>query len=118
MSNRLSTVDRVPLIPDIKIAADVAESVRISRARAEEMAEYGRQIGEVLHGRLVRKALKAVLRALTWANDRVDEARAINELSKLDDRMLADIGLNRSDIPLLFCPKPVNDMTVRERAAA
>ena len=60
MSNRLSTVHRVPLIPDIKIATDVAESVRISRARAEDMAEYGRQIGEVLHGRLVRKALMAV----------------------------------------------------------
>jgi len=118
MSNRLSTVDRVPMIPDIKIAADVADSVRMSRARAEEMAEYGRQIGEVLHGRLVRKALKALWQSLTWANDRIDEARAINELSKMDDRMLADIGLQRSDIPMLFCPKPVNDMTLRERAAA
>ena len=118
MSNRLSTVERVPLIPNIQIAADVADSVRISRARAEEMAEYGRQIGEVLHARLMRKALKAVWRGLTWANDRVDEARAINELSKMDDRMLADIGLKRSDIPMLFCPKAVNDMTVRERVAA
>ena len=118
MSNRLSTVERVPLIPNIQIAADVADSVRISRARAEEMAEYGRQIGEVLHARLVRKALKAVWHGLTWANDRVVEARAINELSKMDDRMLADIGLRRSDLPMLFCPKAVNDMTVRERVAA
>jgi len=118
MSNRLSTVDRVPLIPDIQIAADVADSVRISRARAEDMAEYGRQIGEALHTRLVHSALRAVWRGLTWANDRVDEARAINELSKMDDRMLADIGLQRSDIPMLFCPKAVNDMMVRERVAA
>jgi uncharacterized protein YjiS (DUF1127 family) len=118
MSNRLSTVDRVPLIPDIQIAADVADSVRISRARAQEMAEYGRQIGEMLHARLVRKAFKAMWRGLIWAADRVNEARAVNELSKMDDRMLADIGLKRSDIPMLFCPKAVNDMTVRERVAA
>ena len=118
MSNRLSTVDRVPLIPDIQIAADVADSVRVSRARAEEMAEYGRQIGEALHTRLVHSALRAVWRGLSWANDRIDEARAINELSKMDDRMLADIGLQRSDIPMLFCPKAVNDMMVRERVAA
>jgi uncharacterized protein YjiS (DUF1127 family) len=118
MSNRLSTVDRVPLIPDIQIASDVADSVRASRARAEEMAEYARQIGDVLHARLVRKALKAVWRGLNWANDRVEEARSINELSKMDDRMLADIGLRRSDIPMLFHPKAVNDMTVRERVAA
>jgi len=44
-----------------------------------------------------------ITRVRAWAA----RERAYRELSALDDRSLADIGISRSEIPFVFDPRPV-----------
>lgn len=78
------TVVQAGLMDELAIVA-AAE-----RARGDRAAELGMRLGN---------AIGAWVRNLEVAFDR---ARAARELSRLDDRMLADIGISRSDIPALL----------------
>ena len=85
------------------------------------MAEARRMQSEVF-GRMVRMAgarVAGVLRAglmapvVRWIHRR----RAINELEQLDDRMLADIGITRWEIPMVVAGTLVRP-TPQSRPAA
>jgi len=54
-----------------------------------------------------------ISRLVAQFRNRIEKARAIRELSALDDRSLADIGLTRSDIPFVFARNPVERTPVR-----
>ncbi len=54
--------------------------------------------GEVL-GELVVKAFRGIGAMFSNFGQAIARARTASELSALDDRMLADIGLTRGDIP-------------------
>ncbi len=54
--------------------------------------------GEVL-GELVVKAFRGIGAMFSNFGQAIARARTASELSALDDRMLADIGLSRGDIP-------------------
>jgi uncharacterized protein YjiS (DUF1127 family) len=110
MSNRLTTIDRVPLTPDVEVAGNMSETFLSTRRQAETVVAYGRALVDTV---------RAVGHAFSWLGERVDEAEAMCELASLNDRMLADIGLKRSDIPLL-CQRQREDdvMTNGRRVAA
>lgn len=54
--------------------------------------------GEMMVDLMVRFARWVARKVRTWRGALAD-ARAMHELAELDDRMLADIGITRSDIP-------------------
>jgi uncharacterized protein YjiS (DUF1127 family) len=47
---------------------------------------------------LAGQAAKTVVHWLTWPMRALEARRVLNQLASLDDRGLADIGLNRSDV--------------------
>lgn len=109
MSNRLNTVDRIPLTADAEVASNAAQHYFVAaRSQVEQVTNYGETIAE---------ALRAVWHALTWVERRVEEAAAMRELATMNDRMLADIGLKRSDIPMVCKRMAANDDYPRARAA-
>lgn len=93
MSNRLATTERMLKLPEVELAGGAMETYLSTRRQAETVMEYGRALADTV---------RAVWRAIAWIGQRVDEAEAMRDLAALNDRMLADIGLKRSDIPLLY----------------
>ena len=91
MSNRLASAQVSERVPAPSFELDRAEYVyhihRANQLRAEAMANMFVKVGRWI-GKLVR----------SWQQS-VAEGRAMRELASLDDRMLADIGVTRSDIP-------------------
>ena len=57
---------------------------------------------------------KAVARLRRWQ----DRQRVLNELYSMDDRSLADIGLQRSDIPAVLAAAANSDHPIGPRRAA
>ena len=106
MSNRLSTVERMPLGT---YAVEHGSVVRDSRAQAEYVMELGRGLGA---------SLRALGQLFTWVDRRIDEATAMRDLAMMNDRMLADIGLKRSDIPLVGAAPVVGEGPAAPRAHA
>lgn len=92
MSNWLSVAENMSVISRIEIPGPSAAEIRATRARAEMVIQFGRNVAETL---------RSLGRAFTWIDRRVDEAKAMNELALMNERMLADVGLTRSDIPLV-----------------
>jgi len=91
MSNRLASAQVSERVPAPSFELDRAEYVyhvhRANQLRAEAMANMFVKVGRWI-SKLVRN----------WQQS-VAEGRAMRELASLDDRMLADIGVTRSDIP-------------------
>ena len=91
MSNRLASAQVSERVPAPSFELDRAEYAyhihRANQLRAEAMAEMF-----VKAGRWIAKLVR------NWQQS-VAEGRAMRELASLDDRMLADIGVTRSDIP-------------------
>lgn len=86
---------------------------RANEARGEAMADMA-----VAFGRWIARKLRS------W-RESLAEARAMRELAGLDDRMLADIGVSRSDIPSLVrrvhddvTPEPKPAKPLSDRLAA
>lgn len=90
MSNRLYTNDsnKSEVRSDLGFDADWQTEIR----RAEV------QRAEVL-GELIGKAFNGIRAMFSNFGQAIARARTAGELSALDDKTLADIGLNRSDIP-------------------
>lgn len=93
MSNRLEVEQR-----DRQAAA---EALRNQPSQSEIMA----RAREIRAAETIRVA-GAIARQIQHLKDHVEEAlsraRTARELSRLDDRMLADIGISRSDIPAIL----------------
>jgi uncharacterized protein YjiS (DUF1127 family) len=91
MSNRLASAQVSERVPAPSFALSHAEYAyhlqRANEMRGEAMAEMF-----VKAWRWIAKLVR------TWQQS-VAEGRAMRELASLDDRMLADIGVTRSDIP-------------------
>ena len=91
MSNRLASAQVSERVPAPSFESSHAEYTyhlqRANQLRAEAMAEMF-----VKAGRWIAKLVR------NWQQS-VAEGRAMRELASLDDRMLADIGVTRSDIP-------------------
>ena len=117
MSNRLASAhvsERVPA-PSFGLShAEYAYHIhRANELRGEAMAEMFVKLGRWI-AKLVRN----------WQQS-VADGRAMRELASLDDRMLADIGVTRSDIPGLVrrihndvTPEPQPAKSLSERLAA
>lgn len=93
-----------PAVETLGIPNETAIVAAAEQARGAQMADAWRWVGG-LFGSLQRS---------------VERARAASELAKLDDRMLADIGLTRSDIPAILAHGTIDRtgrMTPAEAAA-
>ena len=91
MSNRLASAQVSERVPAPSFASSHAEHAyylhRANQLRGEAMAE------------MFAKAWRWIAKLVRNWQQSVAEGRAMRELASLDDRMLADIGVTRSDIP-------------------
>ena len=116
MSNRLASAQVSERVPAPSFELDRAEYAyhihRANQMRAEAMAKMF-----VTAGRWIAKLVR------NWQQS-VADGRAMRELASLDDRMLADIGVTRSDIPGLVrrshdaMPAPMQVEPLNHRRAA
>jgi uncharacterized protein YjiS (DUF1127 family) len=63
------------------------------------------------------KAHGILARIASWFDERRRRGRVMDELSMLSDRELADIGLTRAEIPLVFDPEFVAAHQYRRETA-
>lgn len=82
-------------------------------------AEVIRQ-AEIMRGEvaadLFKRAIGAIRRVFAKMERALDEARTMGELAKLDDKMLADIGISRSDIPN-YATRRLNEIRAQAQTA-
>jgi len=91
MSNRLASAQASERVPAPTFELSPTEYSYFVRRANELRGEYIADL-MVKSGRWIAKQAREWRRA-------AEEARAMRELAGLDDRMLADIGVTRSDIP-------------------
>lgn len=82
----------------IKAFANDAVSAMDTRSEAEIIREANIMRGEVM-AQMFDRAVDFVRNVRANINQAFEQARTMRELSNLDDRSLADIGIARSDIP-------------------
>lgn len=93
MSNRLSHMDRLPLIPDPLVAIQASSAVSLSQSQTEQVFALGRAF---------RQMPMDIWHALSNCARVIEEATRIRDISSMDDGMLSDIGLRRDQVPQLF----------------
>ena len=93
MSNRLNAAFKFPVLPDFAISGGSGGVVSETRARTAQTIALGRAFADLFRS--------------TWnffarIDRSIANARAIRDLVNLNDRVLADIGIERSDIPAII----------------
>ena len=104
MSNRLIQIGRVPLIPDPDVAIKASQAFSASRAQTERVVELGADCFSLLS--TIRNGIRG------FAN-MIEKAIQIRNLSTMNDKYLADIGIRRDQLPQLYKASGVDDIVGR-----
>ena len=102
MSNRLRDAGALPLVMDPMLAVKLGQAVYASRKRAEQTVELGQAFVAVF---------RDIGHAIGWIGRSINRATEMRDLYSLTDRQLADIGIERGQIPSLWREARVNVAT-------
>lgn len=105
MSNRLEAAGILPLIMDPVQAVKLGQQINNSQRRTEQTIALGEAFAALL---------RDIAGIFSWTGRLINDAVEMRSLYSLSDRQLADIGIDRSQIPAL-CAKGGLDAAVRER---
>mgnify|MGYP001292226180 CR=1 FL=1 len=97
MSNRLLHIGRVPLIPDPQTAIQASSAFAASQEQTDQVFALGRAFRAL--PRDIWNMVHNISRSL-------NEAMRMRDLSSMNDQALADIGLRRDQISMLFANRP------------
>lgn len=97
MSNRLYAQDKQHV--EVPFDFDSLREQRAVLSRAEALRGEATIRLIAAAGRMIAAACAEIKAAFAEFSNSVARARTAQELSTLDDRILADIGISRSDIP-------------------
>ena len=108
MSNRLTQIGRVPLIPDPRVAIRASQAFSACRDRTEKVRNLGAAYLNLL------STIRDSLRAFTKT---VERAIQIRTLSTMDDKALADIGVRRDQLPQYYVGNSFDTLDSQQRSA-
>ncbi len=100
MSNRLNAEFKFPVLPDFAISGGSGGVVSETRARTAQTIALGQAFADLFRS--------------TWnffarIDRSIANARAMRDLVNLNDRVLADIGITRSEIPAIIAREGFDD---------
>lgn len=90
MSNRLDVTDKTKVETQMGLGHRADQHFELNRAERLRAEAVGRMLGSLF---------TSIGGALGRFRETLARARRANELAALDDHMLSDIGMQRSDIP-------------------
>jgi len=108
VSNRLIQLGRVPLIPDPEIAIKAGQAFSLSLAQTERVVEMGRAFFSLL---------SSIGNGIRGFADMIERAIQVRDLSVMTDKSLADIGMRRDQLPMLYNGSDFDDRVGRRRSA-
>lgn len=108
MSNRLTQIGRVPLIPDPDVAVKASELFSISQAQTKQVVELGRAFGDLL---------ASMRNGVQQFTDLLERATQIRNLSTMSNKSLADIGIRRDQLAQLYTERSFDNIVGGRPAA-
>ena len=100
MSNRLNAEFKFHLLPDFAVSGGSGGMVFETRAQTEQTIAMGQAFASLFRG--TWKFFARIDRSIV-------NARAMRDLVNLNDRVLADIGITRSEIPAIIAREGFDD---------
>ena len=101
MSNRLADAGRLPLLPEPMPAARAGAVFSETRLQSDRVFELGRAFFELPADiwNVVRHVRKSI-----------ESAISLRDVARMNDHLLADIGIRRDQLPQLFLEGRLGDV--------